>query len=776
MSQSGADQRYRPARAGARDRQVDQSNLLVWVAVALMATAVAGYLVILIVRGDNSYWTWLDGWVICGIELLASVLCLIRALVRRPGRLAALFFGLSLLGWTLGDMVVTIQSIGGATPPSASIADLFYLAFYPLAYVAVALFMRGQGRRLTVPNLLDGAIAGFGAAATASAFVFHAALQSTGGNGVATAVNLALPVGDILLLALVVAGLTVLPGRRKAPWVLLAVSAGLIAAGDTSNLFQNSLGATQVGSIVNAMAWPCAAIVMSIAVWLHVQPTNSLVPQRPAGFVLPNLAAIAALIILFVGTLHPVGRAAVVLATGTMVLVASRLFLSVRGMERLSQERHRQAVTDELTGLWNRRYLFRVLDTFFDERAGSTAGRSMAFLFLDLDRFKEVNDTFGHPAGDQLLRKLGDRLKDSLRDTDLLVRLGGDEFAVVLIDGDTTYATQVAQRLTASLQEPFVLDVVSASIGASIGIAVAPDDASDSARLVWCADVAMYRAKLGGTPFAFYQPDLDDEGDHVRLADELSRAIGAGQLVLHYQPQLDLRSGEILAVEALIRWSHPRLGLLLPDEFLPLAEEAGLMWRITAWVFEEAAKQCAAWRASGRPISVAVNVTPSDLIEAGFVETVKEGIERYGLDPVSMVLEITEVSVITEFEGSRQVIEELRDFGVTVSIDDFGAGVTSLAYLSNLAVRELKLDRTFIMGLAGGDHHRDLDLVRSTIELGHAMGLRIVAEGIEDTATLELLSELGCDVAQGYCISRPKPADELAFRPRAEDDEAAGVR
>jgi diguanylate cyclase len=262
-----------------------------------------------------------------------------------------------------------------------------------------------------------------------------------------------------------------------------------------------------------------------------------------------------------VGTLHPVGRASVVLATGTMVLVvASRLFLSVRGMERLSQERHRQSVTDDLTGLWNRRYLFRVLDTFFDERADSPTDRSMAFLFLDLDRFKEVNDTFGHPAGDQLLRKLGDRLKDSLRDTDLLVRLGGDEFAVVLIDGDTTYATRVGQRLTASLQEPFALDVVSLSIRASIGIAVAPDDASDSARLVWCADVAMYRAKLGATPFAFYQPDLDDEGDHVRLADELRRAIDTGQLVLHFQLQLDLRSGEILGVEALIRWSHPRLG------------------------------------------------------------------------------------------------------------------------------------------------------------------------------------------------------------------------
>jgi diguanylate cyclase (GGDEF)-like protein len=685
--------------------------------------------------------------------------------VRGPGRGAALALGFSLLAWTAGDIALTVESLGGASPPIPSVADAFYLCFYPLAYGAVLLFMRGEVRKLTTPNWLDGAIAGLGAAAVCAAFAFHTILKQSGGGAAATVTNLAYPIGDLLLLGMVAGGCAVLSGRRRAPWLLLASGMGLNVVGDTSNLLRSSLGASRPGIILTATAWPTAIVLMAMAVWLRRRPSNPLAPQRQAGFVLPNLAAASALVILVVGSLHSIGRVAIGLATATLLVVGIRFVLSVRGMQSLSQERHRQSVTDDLTGLSNRRYLFRVLDAFFAENAdGLTPDRSLAFLFVDLNHFKEINDSFGHPAGDELLKRLGVRLSGSLRDTDLLVRIGGDEFAVVLIDGDADYAVSVAQRITACLEEPFVLDVVSAKISASIGIAIAPVDATDSAGLVWCADVAMYRSKLGSTPFASYERNLDEEGDQMRIVEELRSAIEAGHLVLHYQPQLDLRSGEILAVEALLRWAHPRLGLLPPDKFLPLAEEAGLMQAITAWVLEEAASQCAAWRSAGCLMTVAVNVSPTNLLEPGFVEVIRRQLERHDLPAEALVLEITETCVIAEFETSRRVIEELRDLGVVVSIDDFGAGVTSLAYLSSLAVRELKLDRSFITGLIGGDSDRELDLVRSTIELGHAMGLRIVAEGIEDNATLALLSDLGCDFAQGYCISKPKPASELAIR------------
>jgi EAL domain-containing protein (putative c-di-GMP-specific phosphodiesterase class I) len=249
------------------------------------------------------------------------------------------------------------------------------------------------------------------------------------------------------------------------------------------------------------------------------------------------------------------------------------------------------------------------------------------------------------------------------------------------------------------------------------------------------------------------------------VLEELRTAVTQGQLVLHYQPQLDLGAGEILTVEALVRWQHPRLGLIPPLKFLPLAEEAGLMGALTTWVLSNALWQCAAWRASGCEISVAVNVSATNLIDPGFAELVGELLVSYNLPGDALVIELTETTVISDFERSKLVIDELRELGLIVSIDDFGAGFTSLAHLSSLAVRELKLDRVFITGLGTGEKRdRDLQLVQATIDLGHAMGLRVVAEGIEDRATLELLSELGCDIAQGYYISKPRPAEELSFR------------
>ena len=754
-------------RFGDHGRASDRLAAVEWAAwstLALSGLVVVAYLVSLLLRPAGSYWTWLDGWVVCGLELVASGVCLARSLVRRPGRLTALFLGLSLLAWTVGDIVLTVQSIGGAEPPSPSVADVFYIAFYPLALVAVAFFIRGQTNRVTAANWLDGAIAGLGAAAVCAAIILQG---STGLGETATIVNLALPIGDALLLGMVVGGFAILPGRAKAPWILLAAGVALNIFGASSNFLQHSFGATRLGLDLNAIAWPIAIVMISSVVWLRPRPTNPVALERPTGMALPTGAAAGALALLFAGTFLSVSRFALTLAAATLVVVGVRLVISVRGLEELSQERHRQAVTDELTGLRNRRYLFRVLDAFFASYDPDSPEGGLAFLFVDLDRFKEINDSFGHPAGDELLRQLGARLEGSLRQDDLLVRLGGDEFAVVLAGGDIDYATSVADRLTEDLRRPFVLNSVTATIGASIGIAVAPTDATDSARLIWCADVAMYRAKLGRIPFARFVQTLDEGQDHLRLADELLEAIDSGQLVLHYQPQLDLRTREVRAVEALIRWVHPRLGLIPPDQFLPLAEEAGLMGRVTAWVLETAVGQCAAWRSAGQLFTVSVNVAPSNLLEPGFIDTVKAQLDRHGVPPAALVLELTETNVIAEFETCRKVIEDLRDFGIIVSIDDFGAGVTSLAYLRDLAVQELKLDRSFITRVTEGHPHRDLDVVRSTIELGHSLGLRIVAEGIEDEATLDLLAEYGCDVAQGYCISRPKPADEFAFRTQA---------
>ncbi|MBV8221285.1 MAG: EAL domain-containing protein, partial [Solirubrobacterales bacterium] len=310
-------------------------------------------------------------------------------------------------------------------------------------------------------------------------------------------------------------------------------------------------------------------------------------------------------------------------------------------------------------------------------------------------------------------------------------------------------------------EEPFVLDAVRVQIGASIGIAVMPGDATDADDLVRCADLAMYRAKLKGKPFAIYQEDLDGAANRVQLVEELREAIEGRQLELHYQPQVDLSTGEINSVEALVRWIHPRLGFVPPLEFIALAEDAGMMGALTTVVLDEALFQCATWRAAGKELTVSVNISASDLLNPEFPELVAGRLAGYGLGPEALVLEMTETTAIADFERSQHAIQQLHDLGLVVSVDDFGAGFTSLAYLGSLAVKELKLDRSFITRLAEAGEGRDLALVRATVELAHALGLRVVAEGVEDDHCLGLLTGLRCDLVQGYVISKPKPAAEL---------------
>jgi EAL domain-containing protein (putative c-di-GMP-specific phosphodiesterase class I) len=308
-----------------------------------------------------------------------------------------------------------------------------------------------------------------------------------------------------------------------------------------------------------------------------------------------------------------------------------------------------------------------------------------------------------------------------------------------------------------------VLDSVSVQVGASIGIAHAPGDAVDPDKLLYCADRAMYRAKLTGEAFTFYDPELDEHGNLLRLAEDLREAIEQDLLTLRYQPQLNLRTGEVRAVEALLRWPHPSHGEIPPLRFIPIAEQAGLMGVLTAWVLDRAISQCAIWHADGREVSVSVNISPTNLLDPAFPTLVDDLLRRYKLPASALILEITETCVIREFERSKTVVEQLRSAGVAVSIDDFGSGFTSLAYLSGLAAGQLKLDRGFVTRIATARHERDLQLVRSTIELGHALQMYVVAEGIEDTETLELLRELGCDVAQGFLIGRPELAEDLTL-------------
>ncbi len=393
-------------------------------------------------------------------------------------------------------------------------------------------------------------------------------------------------------------------------------------------------------------------------------------------------------------------------------------------------------------------------------RESAAGDERFAVLLLDLDHFKDVNDSLGHHTGDELLRMVGRRLFDASGHEHLLARLGGDEFAVLATGVGAAEAESIADRICASFREPFVLGPARLSIDASVGVALAPDHSRDADELLQMADLAMYAAKRRRAGALFYDPARDEQGRHrLELADQLRRGIGEGELVLGYQPKLDIQRGCTDGVEALVRWRHPTRGLLFPNEFVDIAESSGLMGRLTVAVLDEALDQCRRWRDSGVELTVAVNISPSDLSDKAFPDQVCALIGRHGLPADALTLEMTEHVLMEDRERAAAVLSRLRAIGTGISIDDFGTGYSSLAYLADLPVTELKLDRSLVARMTVSERYTAI--VGSTVELTHALGMSAVAEGVEDQATLDALRQVGCDYAQGYHLSRPVSGDVI---------------
>jgi diguanylate cyclase (GGDEF)-like protein len=417
-----------------------------------------------------------------------------------------------------------------------------------------------------------------------------------------------------------------------------------------------------------------------------------------------------------------------------------------------------QALHDALTDLPNRVLLHDRLQQAI--RAAQRDGSPVALLVMDLDRFKEVNDTFGHHTGDQLLAQLGTRLGSVLRGSDTIARLGGDEFAVLLPTATVEDAREIADRLLQMLDEPFALGGLQLEIDASIGIALAPEHGSDADTLLRRADVAMYVAKRSGSGHALYTAEQDQHSPmRLAMVAELRRAFDHNELFLYFQPKVSLSGGHITSAEALVRWQHPRHGLLGPDQFVPIAEQTGLIRPLARWVLEAALRQCNRWRQSGLDLAVAVNLSMRNLHDAEIADMIRQLLTRWGIPPSRLVIEITESSLMADAARAMEVLGRLRAMGVGISIDDFGTGYSSLAYLKRLPVDELKIDKSFVAHMATDEN--DAAIVRSTIGLAHDLGLVVVAEGIEDQATWDMLTALGCDVAQGFFVSRPLPAAAL---------------
>jgi len=429
-------------------------------------------------------------------------------------------------------------------------------------------------------------------------------------------------------------------------------------------------------------------------------------------------------------------------------------------LARRAEENHRLAMFDHLTGLPNRLLFYdRVTQAI---AAAGRDGDGVGVLLLDLHRFKEVNDTLGHERGDELLQQVGPRLQGVLRATDTVARLGGDEFGIALVGlNTTTEGEDVAHKLTDALDVPFVLDGIEIALGGSIGIATYPDHGDEPDHLLRRAEVAMYVAKAARAPFEAYTPAQDTyTTDRLALVAELRRAIDRGELTLAYQPMVELGRDAVIGVEALLRWSHTDRGDIAPDEFIPLAEHSGLIGRITGYVLGAAIRQAHEWREEGLDLTVSVNLSVRDLVRPDLIATVSGTLERYALPAKRLRLEITEGSVMDQPDRALATLEQLASVGVGLSVDDFGTGYSSLAYLQRLPVNQLKIDRSFVMGLNGNTS--DSEIVRSTVDLGHNLGLSIVAEGVEDVASLDFLRGVGCDIAQGFYIARPMPGSEIA--------------
>jgi len=659
--------------------------------------------------------------------------------------------------WTAGNVWWGFVLYDMAETPFPSPADAGWLAFYPCAYLCIGLRLRASARDLPRSAWLDGLVGILSVGAIGVSIIVAPILAGAEGTRAAVLTNAAYPLADLLLLGLTVAVL-VLHGRRGGrAWLLLAAGFGLFAIANSLYLTRLAADTYTAGTVLDSL-WVVALVIMALASWQPLEQPGEVDPGHLGVLVPPILFSLAALALLVYAGVEHVSSVAVGLAGAAVLAAMARTAFTVREIRGFHEAR-RQAATDDLTGLPNRREFGSQLRSHL-ARAG-TLDEPLALLIIDIDRFKELNDALGHHAGDAVLAQIGPRLRDVLRTDDILARLGGDEFAVLLPGARS--AEEIGVRIARALEDRFPVEGIDVQIGASIGIAVFPEHGQDAGVLLRHADVAMYQAKTSRSGHAFYAQEQDrNTRERLELIGELRDAVTLGQLVVHYQPIVDLATGEVTEVEALVRWQHPERGLLAPVEFVPLAEQTGVMRQLTDHVLDTALAQGEHWRSQGLDIGVAVNVSASTLLEPGWADAVTSALERWSTPPARLRIEITEDALLVDQERGLAVVRCLGDAGVGVSLDDFGTGFSSLALLKQLAVDELKIDRTFVDNAL--DDTADAAIVQAVAGLARQLGLRAVAEGVEDEATLRAVADWGATYAQGYYLSRPVPAAELTER------------
>jgi diguanylate cyclase (GGDEF)-like protein len=707
----------------------------------------------LVARPPTGYTTFWDGWLATVVAGLPAAAIVAAVVLRRERRTAWLAITVGVVLNLAGNLVFTFHDQNIDPVPSPAPSDWAYLAS-DVAFVAGFAMLTQWGVRGHRSVHLDGAIAGLSAGAIAAALWFGPLLSASGSVS-EVVVGLAYPLFDLVFVVVIVAGLA--SHRYRPGWssTILIAGVGLFAVGDIVYLNQTASN-TYVPATWLESTWVVGIALFALAAWSPIRRRNHVTrASHDAGLsVVPAVCALGALVVLVVAPFHPMPGLTPILAGAAVALALARTLLTVRELRQANRGR-REARTDDVTALANRRGFVEHIDQLL-----KSASPDVVVFIMDLDGFKEVNDTLGHQAGDELLIHVAARVGRALSGAGLLARLGGAEFGVCVPKTDDVDPAAIADAMLGAFKHPFKIDGVTIGLGAWVGIAMSHEHDTDRSELLRRADIAMYEAKQRGGDQQTYDPVTDPRSaEKLELLEDLRNAIENGVLILHYQPTLDLRTGRIVGVEALVRWPHPRRGLLYPDSFIPLAEHRGLIPVLTRAVLDLAVSEIGAHNRQHDALRLSVNISAHDLLDEAFPDFVMATSAIRGFPLSLLTLEITETTLIADPVRAATAIHRLRSAGIRISVDDFGVGYSSMAQLLELAVDELKLDRSFVTPAVSDP--RACAIVRATIDFARALDLTLVAEGVETADLLALLTDAGCDIAQGYHIARPQVLDEL---------------
>ncbi|HEY8717901.1 putative bifunctional diguanylate cyclase/phosphodiesterase [Pengzhenrongella sp.] len=690
--------------------------------------------------------------VLQGIFFVLLFARLLAAAKSRTGtaRLSLLFIAAGVGLWAAGSVTLSAgQTVAAVSFPAPG--EVFFLA----SYVGVASFLLLDVPRRAIPTMAIWLEAGVvcGAAACLAAFAVLMPLSGAfSRDGLPLLLAILYPLIDVILATVVLGQLMLRQRDRSVRTIALMVALLGLSAADSSLVLRLSIGAYTANIWLDAVWGLSFAVLVTAAC---ARSTSAIAQPITAqnSSVLP-LAAALAVVVLAVRPDGVIGWFVIGSAVVTLVCTGARMMMALREAQGAA-EAHRLSLTDELTGLPNRRALLAKADDAL--RTGVPLGLAL----LDLDGFKDVNDSLGHAVGDDVLQTLAHRMRAALDEEVLVARLGGDEFALLALREGELGLFEIAQRIRAVLQNPLRVDNMDLAIDASVGITVREAGDTSSTELLRRADIAMYEAKSTGAGVLCFDASQDGfSRQRLRRGKELREAIAEDQLVVWYQPQVDARTRRVVAMEALVRWQHPEEGLLAPMTFLPDARLSGLMPALTEAVMRHAIADARRWIDEGFSFRIAVNCAPPELVGGTVLPKLFEALDKAGLPGECLLVEVTEDSFLAEPERAREALYDLRAHQVETSIDDYGTGFSSLAYLRDLPVQELKMDRSFVSTILTDE--RSLMIVQTTTQMAHALGLRLVAEGLEDAETAARLITMGVDVFQGYQIAKPMPADDVA--------------